>query len=437
MSQTLLATKPRILYIDDDPINRSLVNRVLTRFDFEVIEAETGLEGIKIATKHMPDLILMDINMPGLDGHETTTRMRTIAGLQRTPIVAITAYSTKGDRELALTAGCDGYINKPIDIDRFPNQIVSYLEGQRDTISKDEQQHYLDQYSKKLVERLESKILELEEANTRLQQVDKLKSDFITIASHELRTPMTLVYGYARLLQSATKETCEPDSPETKVVNLVNKIYRSVHRLNEVVNDVLNIFLIEASSMSLQHQRVNLGNLIKGALDELNPNKNNRALNIELVNLETIPEIVGDAERLKQVFWNLLSNAIKFTPDQGTIMVEGRVTTADGELLTSNQSGQAVIIIIKDTGIGIDSSKQFDIFDRFYMIEDITYHSSSKTAFGGGGIGLGLPIAKGIIEAHGGRIWVDSAGYNTEQTPGSTFYVLLPINSAQTTPNET
>ncbi|HRV96905.1 MAG TPA: hybrid sensor histidine kinase/response regulator, partial [Anaerolineae bacterium] len=83
-------------------------------------------------------------------------------------------------RELALTAGCDGYINKPIDIDRFPNQIVSYLEGQRDTISKDEQQHYLDQYSKKLVERLESKILELEEANTRLQQVDKLKSDFIT-----------------------------------------------------------------------------------------------------------------------------------------------------------------------------------------------------------------------------------------------------------------
>ncbi|HRV96906.1 MAG TPA: HAMP domain-containing sensor histidine kinase, partial [Anaerolineae bacterium] len=257
------------------------------------------------------------------------------------------------------------------------------------------------------------------------------------IASHELRTPMTLVYGYARLLQSATKETCEPDSPETKVVNLVNKIYRSVHRLNEVVNDVLNIFLIEASSMSLQHQRVNLGSLIKGALDELNPNKNNRALNIELVNLETIPEIVGDAERLKQVFWNLLSNAIKFTPDHGTIMVEGRVTTADSELLTSNQSGQAVIIIIKDTGIGIDSSKQFDIFDRFYMIEDITYHSSSKTAFGGGGIGLGLPIAKGIIEAHGGRIWVDSAGYNTEQTPGSTFYVLLPINSAQTTPNET
>ncbi|MCB0209470.1 MAG: hybrid sensor histidine kinase/response regulator [Anaerolineae bacterium] len=427
MPQTLIATKPRILYIDDDPLNRSLVNRVLTNYDFEVIEAETGLEGIKIATKEVPDLILMDINMPGLDGHETTTRMRTISGLQRTPIVALTAYATKGDRELALTAGCDGYINKPIDVDNFPNQIVSYLEGQKDTISKDEQQHYLDQYSKKLVERLETKILELEDANTRLQKVDKLKSDFITVASHELRTPMTLVYGYARLLQSAIKESDQAESTEKHVVSLVQKIYKSVHRLNEVVNDVLNVFLIEASSMQLQHQRVHVGKLINSALDELNPNKNNRTLHITLKNVDELPEIVGDAERLKQVFWNLLSNAIKFTPDHGRIFIEGQVTKAENP----HQTGGQIIITIKDTGIGLAPSEQKEIFDRFYMVEDTTYHSSSKTAFGGGGIGLGLPIAKGIIEAHGGRIWAESAGYNTEQNPGSTFYVLLPLHPEQ------
>ena len=425
--QTLVATKPRILYIDDDPLNRSLVNRVLTSYDFEVIEAETGLEGIKIATKEVPDLILMDINMPGLDEHETTTRMRTISGLKRTPIVALTAHATKGDRELALTAGCDGYINKPIDVDNFPNQIVSYLEGQKDTISKDEQQHYLDQYSKKLVERLETKILELEDANTRLQKVDKLKSDFITVASHELRTPMTLVYGYARLLQSAIKESDQAESTEKHVVSLVQKIYKSVHRLNEVVNDVLNVFLIEASSMQLQHQRVHVGKLINSALDELNPNKNNRTLHITLKNVDELPEIVGDAERLKQVFWNLLSNAIKFTPDHGRIFIEGQVTKAENP----HQTGGQIIITIKDTGIGLAPSEQKEIFDRFYMVEDTTYHSSSKTAFGGGGIGLGLPIAKGIIEAHGGRIWAESAGYNTEQNPGSTFYVLLPLHPEQ------
>ena len=421
--------KIRVMVVDDHALFRDgMVSVVDNQPDMEVVgEASDGLEAFIMAQQLRPNVILMDINMPGLDGHETTTRMRTISGLQRTPIVALTAYATKGDRELALTAGCDGYINKPIDVDNFPNQIVSYLEGQKDTISKDEQQHYLDQYSKKLVERLETKILELEDANTRLQKVDKLKSDFITVASHELRTPMTLVYGYARLLQSAIKESDQAESTEKHVVSLVQKIYKSVHRLNEVVNDVLNVFLIEASSMQLQHQRVHVGKLINSALDELNPNKNNRTLHITLKNVDELPEIVGDAERLKQVFWNLLSNAIKFTPDHGRIFIEGQVTKAENP----HQTGGQIIITIKDTGIGLAPSEQKEIFDRFYMVEDTTYHSSSKTAFGGGGIGLGLPIAKGIIEAHGGRIWAESAGYNTEQNPGSTFYVLLPLHPEQ------
>jgi CheY-like chemotaxis protein len=162
------------LYIDDDPINRLLVNRLLTNYNFRVIEAETGMEGIRVARLETPDLILMDINMPGLDGHETTTRMRTIAGLQETPIVAITANTTAGDRELAIAAGCDGYINKPIDVDSFPHQVITYLEGRKDTISRDEQQHYLGKYNQRLVERLEAKIIELEEVNTRLQKIDKL-----------------------------------------------------------------------------------------------------------------------------------------------------------------------------------------------------------------------------------------------------------------------
>ncbi|NJN93284.1 MAG: response regulator [Anaerolineales bacterium] len=159
-----------MLYIDDDPINRSLVNRLLTSYDFEVVEAENGLEGLTIARNDPPNLILMDINMPGLDGHETTTRMRGIPVLERIPIIALTARSARGERELALAAGCDGYITKPIDIDNFPHKIISYLEGHRDTMTNDERQQYLGHYSHKLVERLESKIIELEEANSRLQK---------------------------------------------------------------------------------------------------------------------------------------------------------------------------------------------------------------------------------------------------------------------------
>lgn len=445
MSQRVSGATAKILYIDDDPANRMLVNRLLSSYNFHgmprfrVIEAETGLQGIKIAERELPDLILMDINMPGLDGHETTTRMRTMAGLKNTPIVAITAHTTAGDRELALAAGCDGYINKPIDVDNFPDQLMTYLKGRKETISGDERQHYLGKYSQKLVQRLEAKILELEEANARLQKIDKLKSDFITIAAHELRTPITLVYGYSRLLQSAVRDTQHGVAVDDSISDLTHRIYHSVHRLSEVVNDILNISLIEAHEMRLENMAVNLELIIKAALRELDPDKHHRTLRVSLENLDNLPQIIGDAERLQQAFWNILSNAIKFTPNHGSILISGWVAQAPEPSTEPKTFAQdetqanldSVIIMIKDSGIGIEPTEQKEIFNRFYMVEDTTYHTSSKTAFGGGGMGLGLPIAKGIIEAHGGRIWVESAGRDREINPGSTFYVLLPTYASQ------
>lgn len=438
MPQPLPNIPPKILYIDDDPFNRALVNRVLTSYNCQVIEAENGLDGIQIAKQDPPDLILMDVNMPGLDGHETTTRMRTITTLKKTPIIAVTARTTSGEKELALAAGCDGYITKPIDVDKFPGQIMAYLDGHRDTISRDERHHFLGQYNQKLVERLESKILELQEANTRLQKVDKVKSDFVTVAAHELRTPITLVYGYAQLLQSAVKDAHKDDNNEVGIDDLADRIYHSVHRLSDVVNDLLNITLIDANEMRIAYRPVNLETIIQVALQELAPEKNGRVLDITLETLGDLPKIIGDKKRLQQLFWNLLSNAIKFTPDQGSILIKGLTVLPEESAKqqtfpsTSPLSEKGnVIIMIKDTGLGIDPSDQKEIFERFYMIGNSAYHSSSKTAFGGGGMGLGLPIAQGIIEVHGGRIWVESAGRNVENKPGSTFYVLLPINASK------
>lgn len=435
MPQFNRPVNPKILYIDDDPFNRSLVNRLLTNYDFEVIEAATGLEGITIARQDPPNLILMDINMPGLDGHETTTRMRSIPLLRHVPIIAVTARTTSGERELAIAAGCDGYITKPIDVDRFPQQIISYLDGRKETITNDERQLYLDRYSHKLVERLETKIIELEEANSRLQKVDKLKSDFITLAAHELRTPITLVYGYARLLNLVAQETEPGEFVEGGIGDLSGRIYHSVHRLSEVINDILNISLIEANEMRLQQQPVNLAEVINAALQELNPSKNDRTLNITLEGLDSLPTIVGDGERLRQAFWNILSNAIKYTPDGGSIWIKGWLcnsTAVQSEQLSSSISGEeeGIIVLVKDSGIGIDHSERQEIFRHFYVVGDISYHSSSKTAFGGGGIGLGLPITRGIIEAHGGRVWAESEGRHAKE-PGSKFYVLLPLKATR------
>jgi signal transduction histidine kinase len=312
---------------------------------------------------------------------------------------------------------------------------MAYLEGQKDLLSGADRQHYMGQYSQRLVERLETKILELEEANVRLQKIDKLKSDFITIAAHELRTPITLVYGYPRLLQVELKSAPPAaDEAELGVKDLADKIHLSVHRLSEVVNDILNISLIETNQMKLDTSLVPIGPIVQLALDELNPKKNDREIFIELGDLGQLPPIHGDAKRLRQVFWNILSNAIKFTPDQGRITIEGWIAPPPGvtDQTFSPSPRQArrggLVVMIKDTGIGIDPSEQKEIFDRFYMVNNAAYHSSSKTAFGGGGMGLGLPIAKGIIEAHGGRIWVESRGRDLTNLPGSTFYVLLPLD---------
>jgi len=437
LTQISSVVDPKILYIDDDPLNRSLINRLLSSYNFRVIEAETGLDGIRIARHEIPDLILMDLNMPGLDGHETTTRIRSIGGLRQTPIIALTVRTARGERELALAVGCDGYITKPIDVDSFPYLIIDYLQGRKDTISRDVHHHYLGQFSQKLVERLESKIVELQEANARLQKIDKIKSDFVTLSAHELRTPITLVYGYSRLLQSQVKELGQDHFFEDgNVGDLANRIYRSVWRLNEVINDILNISLIESEEMSLDRRSVRLADIVGSVLDDLAPAKAGRILDISLENLDNLPNIVGDSERLRQVFWNILGNAIKFTPDHGSILVQGWVAYPPGASshqrefapAGTDQGAGDVVVLVKDSGIGIDPSEQKEIFERFYIVDDTAYHSTSKTAFGGGGMGLGLPIAQGIIAAHKGRIWVDSVGRDEKSNPGSTFYVLLPIN---------
>ncbi|MHB8483020.1 MAG: GGDEF domain-containing response regulator [Nitrospiria bacterium] len=149
--------KIKILYIEDSAENRLLVRRVLEAENYEVLDAEDGPAGIKKAESECPDLILMDIMMPGMDGREVTTRLRGILALKKTPIVALTANVIKGEKERALVAGCDGYLQKPIDVDRFVEQLQGYLNGKQESLTPEEEIVYLRQYNKRLAEHLELK----------------------------------------------------------------------------------------------------------------------------------------------------------------------------------------------------------------------------------------------------------------------------------------
>ena len=268
-----------------------------------------------------------------------------------------------------------------------------------------------------LVQRLEEKVRELEQANLELQRVEKMKSDFVILAGHELRTPLTVVYGYLQILMA---DRSIPGSAEQEGTpkHLMRRVFEAVERLSQVIQDILNVSLIDANRLDLAHEPVFLNSTIQSVLHNLRSFGSKRDVTIELGSgLRKLPTIEGDPRRLHQAFWNVISNAIKYTPDGGSI-------TIDGEVIDNT-----VHIWVKDTGVGIPPEELSRIFGRFYVLEDVAYHRSSKTDFKGGGLGLGLAVSKGIIEAHEGKIWAESQGYDETALPGTTMHILLPLGN--------
>jgi len=178
----------RILYVEDNEMNRLLVRRILQPFDCEVLEARDGLEGVRMAEEEQPDIILMDLNLPLLDGHACATRIKSLDSCSHIPIVAITAHVGEGERERSLIAGCDGYISKPIDIDTFPEQIRHYLSGNRDTVDSTDESGHFKRYSERLVHQLQVHVEEVELKNRLLEkQTHAMREAYMSIIASFLR----------------------------------------------------------------------------------------------------------------------------------------------------------------------------------------------------------------------------------------------------------
>src|SRR6202171_6266364 len=197
MAEQATSPNPRILYIEDNPESRALVRNVLEARGFDVLEASDGLAAIDLAIAAHPDLTPSAIQLPGIDGYETATRLRSYRGLDGCPIVVLTSH---GDRGLSLSVGCDGFIEKPIDVDKFPAQLRAFLKGKREKVRGPEQRRYLREYSQSLTERLEATVRELTAANSRLRAAARSKTEFMQNLSHELATPLTPITGYLKML---------------------------------------------------------------------------------------------------------------------------------------------------------------------------------------------------------------------------------------------
>jgi signal transduction histidine kinase len=252
---------------------------------------------------------------------------------------------------------------------------------------------------------------ELEKANVTLKRLDRSKSDFISIAAHELKTPLTLIEGYTAMMRDQLPKQEQFEQSQVLLKGMDN----GTRRLREIVDDMIDVSLIDNSLLSLHFQPVWPNRLLRTLQIEFRNVITQRRQVLEVCAFPGSNEMTfGDEERLSQAFRNLFSNAIKYTPDGGRIVVDGRKLPGFVE------------ITIADNGIGIDAEDHTRIFEKFGGLGSVSLHSSGKTKFKGGGPGLGLPITKGIIEAHGGAIWVESAGYDETKCPGSMFHVLLP-----------
>ncbi len=262
----------------------------------------------------------------------------------------------------------------------------------------------------------------LGEAYAQLERLDQTKSDFITVAAHELRTPLTLIRGYSQMLLK------DPEiGKDTERLEMMRGIVDGAIRLNDIINSMVDIAKIDTRTLQLYFLPVTLENLLRSLLNSFREASQERHLTLRMNIEESLPVIEADADALKKVFYHLVVNAIKYTPDGGTITITGSALKPGAY----GWPAGGVEIVIRDTGIGIDPRYHNLIFTKFYQTGEVALHSSGTTKFKGGGPGLGLAIVKGIVEAHGGKVWVESTGYDEATCPGSSFHVVLPLTQPE------
>ncbi|WP_193198407.1 hybrid sensor histidine kinase/response regulator [Nostoc sp. MG11] len=360
----------RILAVDDTRDNLILVQTILESEGYEIDLVSDGMKALQQVEKSPPDLILLDVMMPGMDGYEVTRRIRNNPALAYIPILLITAFHESSVVE-GLDAGADDFIRKPFDTDELLARVRSLLRLK----------HSLDEQRK----------------------MARQREDFVSRLTHDLRTPLVAA---DRMLNLFELETFCKISPEMKQAIAV--MIRSNQNLMQMVNTLLEVYRFEAGKKTLNYESCNLREIAQEVVSELSPltSEKGLTLKIETRELESLNKnagvVMGDRLELRRVLNNLIANAIKFTDTGGiTIRISESATP---------EKPDSVKIEVEDSGYGIAPEDQATVFERFRQ-------GRNKRS----GSGLGLHLSRRIVEAHDGTIEVTS-----ELGKGSLFTVQIP-----------
>ncbi|MEW6731331.1 MAG: hybrid sensor histidine kinase/response regulator [Acidobacteriota bacterium] len=361
--------KVKLLVVEDSANERFLISTVFRQESWEILEAEDGLQGLELACKTDPDLILLDVQMPRMGGIEMLKQLRANPRTKDLLIIVLTGNATQiRDLEQGFSIGADEYLFKPFDIDELRIRV--------------------------------NNILRRRKAEKALQQ---LQADFIAMLIHDLKSPLTAICGFAELL--LRRRFGEVNEQQARCLQ---SSLTAGHKMLTIINDALDLSKFEAGQFVLSKRPVNLGEVLVSCFERLQPIAEQHGIEMVLELVDELPVLEADDIKLDQVVTNLLSNALKFTPPSGKVRLTAR--------RTADASG--IEVAVRDSGPGIAEEEQHLLFQKYRQT------STSRLAKG---TGLGLAICKSIIEAHEGRIWVES-----DPSRGSRFAFTIPLTTGRT-----
>jgi len=368
---TPVTYKPKILIVDDTPTNLHILEEILEE-NFSISIAQSGMQAIELAEKFKPDLILLDVNMPGLDGFQTCEQLKSQNSTRSIPVIFITARTEPEDVIRGFNEGGVDYITKPFNHREVVARVQTHL-------------------------KIQQLIRELGTRNEQLKELNELKNKFMGMASHDMRNSLGAIKGYSQIL----KEDMNELPAETKD-RFLNFIFKSSENILKMVNDLLDISVIESGMLKLDLHREPFKNLANHhiMINQYFADKKNITLYSDL---EDVPDCRIDSNKIGQVMDNLLNNAIKFSRPGKNIFIELKNT------------GNRIIFSVRDEGPGISEEDQAKLFQHFQKL-------TARPTAGESSSGLGLAISKKMIEAHDGCL-----GVKSQLASGSTFWFEIPL----------
>ncbi|HZP97472.1 MAG TPA: ATP-binding protein [Candidatus Limnocylindria bacterium] len=372
-----------VLVVDDEESVATTIAAILKLDGHDVVAVTSGGEALRLLNERQFDVVLTDLRLGDMDGIEILKEVQRTA--PETVAIMLTGYASLESAIAALRSGAYDYLMKPSEVDKLRATVNRAIERRQ----------------------LRRRLLELEE-------VDRLKTQFLSMASHELRTPLTAVSGFIQVARRRILRATDPESsPDdwrqeaARSSETLELAQRQARRLGRLIDELLDVSRLQLGRVELQPSEVDLVNAVREVIDRMRLLSSTHHIELDSDVASVI--VTADPDRIDQVFENLIGNAVKYSPDGGDVRVLVRTT------------GDEVHVAIRDEGIGISRDELDRIFTLFYRSPD-------PRASHVGGLGLGLYISREIVTRHNGRLWAESGD------SGSTFHVTLPLASARAEP---